>query len=220
MLILVGFVFRIGLHVDGHINISLHYDPSKNRTTGMILLQSKYAEPDRLIRGIRQHKHLLDHPALVPTLTFQLICTDTSEEIMKQHEALNNLQEEYGLHRKVLDRMGNPLEGIFNLDITEIAFASTDLAISERRLRGVLLQLDDLQDYMKSIDEGPWGSQSWIKESSEELTELTKNLRQYCNNLILKAEFDQKRAEQYLNVVSSYYGHPLPPTMFGSPFMQ
>jgi len=89
--------------------------------------------------------HLCGYPLLVPLLTVNAVARLASGEIHTHHIELDGLQNELRLHLQTARHVGDAFEAKFNHLITVVSYANTSLAISERRLRGLLLQLEAIR---------------------------------------------------------------------------
>ncbi|KAH7348207.1 hypothetical protein BKA66DRAFT_477333 [Pyrenochaeta sp. MPI-SDFR-AT-0127] len=195
------FVFKVGLHATGHHTIAITYKPSTKETVALVLEQTGLPDPSRLTELVKTNRYLWNQPMLVPAMTAKALSQLNREKIVEMHIMLNSIQQELPLHGSETLLWSDPSNINFNKLVTKIAYANTTLGVCIMRLHGLLLLLDVVRNNVEII--GKEDGQS-LREEQSKLLELAENLGNYCSNLILKAEFDQKRATTYLDVLSTY----------------
>jgi hypothetical protein len=112
---------------------------------------------------------------------------------------LNILEESMGQHEYVNRPMGNPLEIDFAATTRRLSAISRVLQVERMRVDGLMLALA----FMKGERELLFNSRSEAREGlKEQVDDMISCQRNFCQNLALRAESEEKRAQSQVAVVS------------------
>lgn len=191
---LVGFVLKQGIYQPGYYQIALSYDRQNNTTHGLVLAKTKDHEFSKLISGLKEHQMHCQQPLLLATLVTELVIDSCGDQISLSDRKLNGLEETMGQHEYVNRPMGSPLEIDFISTTGTLNAISRNLGVETMRVGAILLALHSILDNSKQMTKEPNGL-----AMMDELIGCQINA---CENLLLRAEYETKRAQTQIAVVS------------------
>lgn len=136
-------------------------------------------------------------------MLIQLVINSISERIQVADIKLNELEEIMGQHEYINRPVGNPLEMDFVAATRTLNFLARVLAVEKMRASSLLLALDMIiKEYKGPIIGRTDKEIQWHDlTTSPFVGEMAADHKNACQNLVLRAEMQEKRVQTQVSVV-------------------
>ena len=203
----LGFIFRFGIYRPNYYQLALSYDPTRHLTYGILLAKTKDHQFPYLLATLKAKESLCTHPLLLANLVITLSINSSYERIRAADWRLNELEETMGQHEYVNRPMGDPLAIDFIATTRTLNTTSRLLGVERMRLGATILALEMIARETKRLELISIGSRHTDRTRYDERNRAISDLAAYqmntCQNLILRAEYAEKRVHSQIAVVSS-----------------
>jgi len=204
----IGFVFRFGIFRPSYYQLALSYDPHTNLTHGLLLSKTADHEFPLMTQSLKQYQAHCTHPLLTAALLAKIIIASTARRIQEVDRGLNELEETTGQHEYINIPMKNPLKLDFMAATRRLNFVGRTLGVEKMRADATILTLELISKQVEELKKLTSGSDNENKlklpeDSSRMVDELITCHINACQNLALRAEYEEKRTQTQLAVVSS-----------------
>lgn len=184
----------------------LSHDASTNLTHGLLLSKTNDHEISTLIEALKRKSGKCKHPLLLAVLIVETVNNSISARIQTANYRLNELEETMGQHEYINRPMGNPLELDFLSTTRRLNFIARTLAGEGMRIGATLLILDKISRETRElaraaeIDGTVLSSGTSVSDTSM-IDEMVAHHVDACQNLALRAQYEEKRTQTQLGVV-------------------
>ncbi|TVY85962.1 hypothetical protein LAWI1_G008179, partial [Lachnellula willkommii] len=184
-----------------------------NLTHGLLFSQTADHEFPLLIQTLKQHQTHCIHPLLTAALLSKIVITSTANRIHAVHRNLNELEENAGQHEYIDTPMRNPLEMDFMAATRRLNFVGRTLGVERMRAGTMILALEfmgkEVDGLRKLISTSTANSDDGnhskpYEDATKRVDELISCHMNECQNLALRAEYDEKRTQTQLAVVYQF----------------
>jgi len=204
----VGFVFKLGIFQPGYYHLALSYSAHNNLTYALILCKTKLNSvptDTTILQNLHTHTSFTTHPLLLPLIIVDLCIASSATRIESVDYQLDELEETTGQHEWVNRPRGDPMELDFVSVTRKLNFISGTLGGESMRVKGTLLTLEKIVeeiDLLVLSGSGDSGAGN-LKGQGKVLKEMVAYYSNKCQNLSLRAEFEEKRVQTQIAVVCS-----------------
>ncbi|TVY84028.1 hypothetical protein LSUE1_G001785 [Lachnellula suecica] len=207
--VMSGFVFRFGIFRPSYYQLALSHDPATNLTYGLLIAKTADHEFPLMTQSLLQHRAHVTHPLLTAALLSKLVIASTASRIQASDRSLNELEESTGQHEYINIPMKSPLELDFMAATRRLNFVGRTLGVERMRAGSTILTLEFMAMEMYAIHDIAIFSHGGItsngyEESSTLVRELINSHINACQNLALRAEYEEKRTQTQLAVVYQF----------------
>jgi hypothetical protein len=200
-----GFVIRFGVFRPSYYQLALSYDPHTNLTHGLLLSKTADHEFPLMIQSLKQYQAHCTHPLLTAALLSKIIITSIATRIQAVDQSLNELEETTGQHEYINIPMRNPLELDFMAATRRLNFVGRTLGVEKMRADATILTLElmskEVNELKKLTSCADDESDLKYHDPSKMVDELITCHINACQNLALRAEYEEKRTQTQLAVV-------------------
>jgi hypothetical protein len=192
LLIDEGYLFRFGMFQPSYYQLVLSYNPSTNITLGLLLSKTSSHKIPYIIKALKQQASNCAQPLLLATLMAELSIDHSADRIQDAELKLNELEVMLGQHEYPNMQRGR-------------AFHTQWLAVQSMRLGSVLLALETILFETKDIDKRrnkTVEKQSIGPSTLLMMEEFIAHLSNTAKNLLLRAEYENRRIGAQIQVVS------------------
>ena len=206
MLIDEGYLFRFGMFQPSYYQLVLSYNPSTNITLGLLLSKTSSHKIPYIIKALKQQASNCTQPLLLATLMAELSIDHSADRIQDAELKLNELEVMLGQHEYPNMQRGRASEiDDFETATTSLNFHTQWLAVQSMRLGSVLLALETILFETKDIDKRrnkTVEKQSIGPSTLLMMEEFIAHLSNTAKNLLLRAEYENRRIGAQIQVVS------------------
>jgi hypothetical protein len=213
-----GLMFKLGFYRPQFYQLALSYDKQTRLTHGLLLTKSVNNIPivPQLLRSLQDQRMHCEQPLLLALLSTEQVIDSCSERLDTSDWKLNELEATMGQHEYDDRPQGNPLELDFLATTRALNHMSRMVGADVSRLGNILVALEKILDWGKEIMESQIRSRDGENiTTTEEVTdgfcivdEKIGYLADNCRALILRGEYEEKRAQALIQVVRSTLSNP------------
>ncbi|TVY43824.1 hypothetical protein LOCC1_G004859 [Lachnellula occidentalis] len=205
------FVFRFGVFRPSYYQLALSHDPLTNITHGLLLSKTTHHGFPLLIQTLKQHQIHCTHPLLTAALLSKIVITAVANRVQAVDRILNELEETAGQHEYINIPLRNPLEMDFMTATRRLNFVGRTLGVERMRAEAMILALGvmgkDIAGFGKLISTSTSDDENG-RATHEDATRMVGELItchvDECQNLALRAEYEEKRTQTQLAVVYQF----------------
>jgi hypothetical protein len=208
-----GFVFKLGFFRPQFYQLAVSYDKETRLTHSLLLTKSLDNIPfvSQFFSGLQNQQMHCELPLLLALMSTEQIIDTCIERLDTSDGTLNELEATMGQHEYDHRPKGNPLELDFLATTRALNHVGRMVGADVSRLNSILIVLGKILDWGKEIIE----SQIRYRDgenitTTEEVTdgfcianEKIDYLADSCRALILRGEYEEKRAQALIQVVRS-----------------
>jgi hypothetical protein len=197
-----------------YYQLVLSYNTKTRITYGLLISKTKEHKIPELIKTLKQEAWRCEQPLYLAALLAELSVNTSAERIQCAELRLNELEVMMGQHEYANVWKGKPLEIDFESATTSLNFHTQWLAVQSMRLGSVLLALDQIVFETREI-----ANRGGRNVGEQDLASLTSDTDSLCmmeefvaylantaKNLLLRAEYENKRIGAQIQVVR-YFSH-------------
>jgi hypothetical protein len=200
-LIKIGFVFKISLFHGGQYVLAVTYYYKSNLTYA-ILLRKHQHEFDTQYTFLDDFTSspLSTHPLSLPIHIIGMSINSSSIRLQWADDIITKFEQDTGQHEWSDMRVGDPMEMDFSSATRMLNFIYRSLAMEITRYKWNLNALDNIVKYIDTLSVENANTQILV-ESGERLRDLVAYQISTCQYNMIRAEFQEKKAQSQLAVV-------------------
>lgn len=172
-----------------------------NITTGILIANTSSHAFDILTSSLRAKAHLIAHPMLLPALIASLVSKSSYARFEAATRHLNELEELLGQHSYGDQPMGNPLEIDFPATTRRLSAVSRVIHSEKMRVNATRLSLEMMDKEIASLilPQDCGVDTNAVRVNLDGTVQAHIN---FCQNLSIRVESEEKKAQGQVAVVS------------------
>jgi hypothetical protein len=177
----------------------ISYSPKQNLTYALVLFKPRFNLPSpfsTIIQNLTTNCSMALYPLFLPLLIAGFSIESSTPRIRSANQRLNDLERAAGQHEWADLTQGDPLNLDFASATKQLNFMSRGIGAEIWRCKSNLLVLENIEAENDLL----LGFKS-LQDEGRSLKELIAYHTNTCQNLILRAEFEDKRLQTQIAVV-------------------